>query len=231
MKASGMNFPILLILVTVLVLFWGNSLLLSQENQKKSDEKGKITVQQKTGAIAGIVTDEENASLPGVTVKATSSALMGTAATVTDEMGRFRLLSLPPGTYALTFTLPGFKTLKREGIIVQLDRTFDMRAIMKLSAVEEDITLIDVSPVIVLKEPEETKPIPKDIQKVVTELSKTDGVIMGNVANLAKSIEKLQGIVSQLTEEINEYRKSIEDLQKEYDNLSKRLKKVEDKIK
>jgi hypothetical protein len=218
-------------MVTFLILSGGNSLLLSQEHQKKSDEKGKVTTQENTGDLAGVVTDEENAPLPGVTVKAISPALMGTAATVTDEMGRFRLLNLPPGTYTVTFTLPGFRTLRKEGIIVRLDRTLDLRGTMKLSILEEDITLIDVSPVIDPRKLEETRPIPKDVQEVVTELSKTDGVIMGNVANLAISIEKLQDIVNQLTGEINEYRQSIENLQKECGNLGKRLKKIEEKIK
>ena len=48
--------------------------------------------QEMTGNLAGVVTDEENAPLPGVTVEATSPALMGKSTSVTDEMGRFRLV-------------------------------------------------------------------------------------------------------------------------------------------
>ena len=75
MKISESNFPALSIMVILLILFGGNSLLLSQEHRKKPDEREKIITQAKTGDLGGVVTDDENTPLPGVTVKATSPVL------------------------------------------------------------------------------------------------------------------------------------------------------------
>src|SRR5262245_1212492 len=68
-------------------------------------------------AIAGTVKDTSAALLPGVTVEAASPALIEKVRTaVTDGTGQFRIENLRPGQYTVTFTLPGFTTVKREGI-------------------------------------------------------------------------------------------------------------------
>src|ERR671920_2528022 len=68
-------------------------------------------------SIAGVVRDSSGAVLPGVTVEAASPALIEKVRTaVTDGNGRYRIEDLRPGTYAVTFTLPGFTTLRRDGV-------------------------------------------------------------------------------------------------------------------
>src|ERR1700733_6595817 len=65
-------------------------------------------------AIAGNVKDTSGAVLPGVTVEAKSPALIEqTRSTTTDEQGQYRIVDLRPGTYTVTFTLPGFSTVQR----------------------------------------------------------------------------------------------------------------------
>ena len=67
-----------------------------------------------TGAIAGEVKDTTGAVLPGVTVEAASPALIEKVRTVvTDAQGQYKIVDLRPGTYTITFTLPGFATVKR----------------------------------------------------------------------------------------------------------------------
>ncbi len=119
--------------------------------------------QEMTGNLAGVVTDEENAPLPGVTVEATSPVLMGKSTSVTDEMGRFRLVGLPPGTYQVKFTLPGFATFVRKGIIVVLGRTFDLVITMTQAAIEEEVTVIGESPVVDIKKSGTTMEISKEM--------------------------------------------------------------------
>src|SRR5207249_91022 len=69
------------------------------------------------GSVTGIVKDPSGAVLPGVTVEATSPVLIEKARTVvTDGAGQYRIVDLRPGTYAVTFTLAGFSSIKREGI-------------------------------------------------------------------------------------------------------------------
>jgi hypothetical protein len=119
--------------------------------------------QEQTGNLAGVVTDEENSPLPGVTVEAASPNLMGKATAVTNELGRFRLINLPPGMYEVKFTLPGFATFVRKGIIVQLGRTFDLTVTMNPAAIEEEVTVIGESPVVDIKKSGTTIEISKEM--------------------------------------------------------------------
>src|SRR5438445_5311191 len=72
---------------------------------------------QGTSGIAGVVRDSSGAVLPGVTVEAASPALIEKVRTVvSDAEGQYKILDLPGGTYAVTFSLTGFATVKREGL-------------------------------------------------------------------------------------------------------------------
>ena len=76
-----------------------------------------------SGAIAGEVKDTSGGTLPGVTVEASSSALIEKVRTVvSDAQGRYNIVDLRPGEYTVTFTLPGFSTFKREGIVLKIGR-------------------------------------------------------------------------------------------------------------
>src|SRR5213083_3568319 len=71
---------------------------------------------QNTG-IAGLVKDTTGAILPGVTVEASSPALIEKVrSVVTDNQGLYQIIDLRPGVYTVTFSLASFTTLKREGI-------------------------------------------------------------------------------------------------------------------
>ena len=75
------------------------------------------------GAITGVVKDVSGAVLPGVTVEAASPVLIEKVRSVaTDATGQYRVVDLRPGTYSVTFSLPGFRTVKRDGI--ELTGTF-----------------------------------------------------------------------------------------------------------
>src|SRR5688572_33224113 len=68
-------------------------------------------------SITGVVKDTSGAVLPGVTVEASSPAIIEKVRTaVTDGSGQYRITELRPGAYTVTFTLPGFNTVKRDGI-------------------------------------------------------------------------------------------------------------------
>ena len=67
----------------------------------------------------GVVKDTSGAVLPGVTVEAASPALIEKVrSVVSDGEGRYNIVNLLPGTYVVTFSLGGFNTLKREGIVL-----------------------------------------------------------------------------------------------------------------
>ena len=101
------------------------------------------------GGITGVVRDTSGAVLPGVTVEAASPALIEKVRTVvTDGQGRFNVTALTPGTYVVSFTLPGFATFKREGIVLSSGFTATANADMKVGGLEETVTVTGASPVV-----------------------------------------------------------------------------------
>lgn len=101
-----------------------------------------------TGTIQGRVTDASGAVLPGVTVTASSPALIGVQTQVTGENGNYRFPAVPPGVYTLTFELAGFNTVKREGVEVALGFTANVNAELAIAGLQETLTVTGESPVI-----------------------------------------------------------------------------------
>src|SRR6266702_5337035 len=105
--------------------------------------------QAETGNIIGTVRDTSGAVLPGVSVEAASPALIErTRTAVSDEGGRYRIGELRPGTYTITFALPGFRTLKREAIELTTGFTATVNADLQVGAREETITVSEQAPMV-----------------------------------------------------------------------------------
>ncbi len=103
-------------------------------------------------SISGLVQDASGAVLPGVTVEASSPALIEKSRTVvTDGAGRYSIVELRPGTYAVTFTLTGFSSVKREGIELSGAFNAEMNADLRVGTLEETITVSGASPVVDVK--------------------------------------------------------------------------------
>src|SRR5262245_25158780 len=99
--------------------------------------------------IAGIVRDSSGAVLPGVSVEASSPALIEKSRTVfTDGQGQYRAIALSPGTYSVTFTLSGFKTTIREGIVLTAEFTAAIDATMSVGELAETITVSGQTPLV-----------------------------------------------------------------------------------
>jgi hypothetical protein len=100
-------------------------------------------------SLAGVVKDASGAVLPGVTVEASSPALIEKArSVVTDAEGQYKIVDLRPGTYAITFSLTGFSTVKREGLELMGSGTTTVNADLKLGALQETITVTGETPVV-----------------------------------------------------------------------------------
>ncbi len=104
-----------------------------------------------TARITGRVVDAQGGALPGVNVEATSPRLVGKAVAVTDENGTYRLMALPSGTYEVTYSLTGFKTLVHQGVRLELSQTIALNATLEDAAVEAEVTVIGQSPLIDVK--------------------------------------------------------------------------------
>ena len=100
-------------------------------------------------SIAGLVRDASGAVLPGVTVEAASPALIEKVrAAATDGSGQYTIVDLRPGTYAVTFTLPGFSTVKHEGIVLTGNFVATVNADLRVGTVEETITVRGETPIV-----------------------------------------------------------------------------------
>ena len=100
-------------------------------------------------AIAGAVTDSTGAVLPGVTVEATSPALIEQLrSAVSDASGRYRIEDLRPGPYKVTFTVAGFSTFVREDIVLESEFTATINAQLRVGGVQETVTVSGASPVV-----------------------------------------------------------------------------------
>jgi carboxypeptidase family protein len=100
-------------------------------------------------AIAGVVRDTTGAVLPGVTVEASSPALIERSRTaVTDSSGQFRIIDLRPGVYSVTFTLQGFNTFVRDGIELTTSFTAQVNADLRVGSLQETVTVTGESPIV-----------------------------------------------------------------------------------
>jgi len=119
---------------------------------------------QVQSAIAGVVKDASGAVLPGVTVEASSPALIEKSrAVVTDAEGQYKIIDLRPGDYTVTFSLSGFSTVKREGVNLTASFTATVNADLKVGALEETITVSGAAPTVDVQNVVQQKVMTRDI--------------------------------------------------------------------
>ncbi len=108
-----------------------------------------LAAAQGTAGISGTVRDATGAVLPGVTVEAGSPALIEKVRTVvSDAAGQYKVVSLPPGVFTVTFSLTGFGSVRREGIELTTGFTATVDSELRVGAVEETVTVSGVSPIV-----------------------------------------------------------------------------------
>ncbi len=109
---------------------------------------GSAYAQLSTGEIFGKATDSSKAPVPGVTVTLEGPALQRAQIAITSSTGAYRFPQIPIGTYTVTFNLSGFKTVKREGIIIQTAFSAEINAKLEVSTVQETVTVSGAAPVV-----------------------------------------------------------------------------------
>lgn len=143
---------------------------------------------QDAASIAGAVTDTTGGVLPGVTVVASSPALIeGSRTVVTDGAGAYRIVSLRPGTYNVTFTLPGFNTVIREG--VELEGSFAATVDVELAvgSVEETVTVTGAAPIVDVQQAQQQEVFDSDVLDAIP-----TGRTVQNVAVLVPAVVSSQ---------------------------------------
>jgi hypothetical protein len=116
------------------------------------------------GAFTGVVSDGSGGVLPGVTVEASSPALIeGTRSVVTDGTGQYRIIDLRPGAYTLTFTLAGFSTVRRENLELTGSRVVTVDAQLSVGALTETVVVTGDTPAVDLQSTERQHVISDEI--------------------------------------------------------------------
>lgn len=99
-------------------------------------------------SLRGIITDDEGVAIPGVTIKVTGGDLKREINTFTDENGTYMISMLTPGKYNIRAEFPGFKTSVFENILFKKGDTKKVDLVMKLGAMEEEITITGSIPIV-----------------------------------------------------------------------------------
>jgi hypothetical protein len=114
-------------------------------------------------AIAGQVRDNTGAVLPGTTVEAASPALIeGRRGVVTDGQGRYSIVDLRPGNYSVTFTLPGFGTVVRQGIDLPSNFTATVDVTLSVGSLQETVTVTGASPLVDVQQTTRTQVLTRE---------------------------------------------------------------------
>src|SRR5262245_46372876 len=126
------------------------------------------TVARAQSTIAGVVKDSSGAVLPGVTVEVASDVLIEKTRSVnTDGAGQYKIVDLRPGVYAVTFTLAGFQTLRRDAIELPTSFTATVNADMKVGALAETVTVTGESPIVDIQSTVHTQVLSRDVLDAV----------------------------------------------------------------
>src|ERR1043165_6211024 len=123
--------------------FFGLSLLLMSFALFAGSALGQTAT---TGSIEGTVTDSQGASVPGVAVKVTSPNLISAQTATTDDSGRYKILNLPPGRYAVTIEAEkGFAKFERSDVEVNLSRTSAVEIQLQPAGAQASVTITDTA--------------------------------------------------------------------------------------
>jgi hypothetical protein len=123
-----------------------------------------VRAQGETGTIAGVVKDTTGLVLPGVTVEASSPALIEKVrSTATDGDGRYQIVNLRPGVYTVTFELSGFNKVRREGVELSAAFIATLNVDMRVGGLEETITVVGGSPIIDTKSVTQQRTVSREV--------------------------------------------------------------------
>ena len=134
--------------------------------------------------LVGVVRDASGAVLPGVTVEASSSALIEkTRSAISDGSGQYRITELPPGNYAVAFMLPGFSKVVRDGLTLSGSGAITVDVELRLGGLEETLTVTGEAPVVDVQTTRRETVLSNDVLQSLPVTRSYTG-IMSNIASL-----------------------------------------------
>jgi len=144
-----------------------------------------VSAQDFRATLFGVVTDPTGAAIPGATVRAINVATNEVKEVKTTADGTYAIPYLNPGTYNVEATAPGFRTLKREGIVVRVADKLNLALELTIGAVTEEVTVVARQEVIetgsadrgLVYDPVKTQAYPLNGRQTYMLLSLTPGVL------------------------------------------------------
>jgi hypothetical protein len=94
------------------------------------------------GAISGIILDQQGAAIPGVGVKINDSSTNTTLETITNDTGRYLFPAVPPATYSIVFTKPGFSARKVSKQTVSIGENLTINATLEVGQLSNIVEVI-----------------------------------------------------------------------------------------
>jgi hypothetical protein len=132
---------------------------------------------QSSSSIVGVVRDASGAAVPGVSVEVASPALIERQkVVVTEGDGTYRVVDLRPGKYTVTFSLPGFQTVRRENVELNTAFTATVDATLTVGGVEEQVTVTGGAPLIDTRSGTSERPLTREL---------LEGIPVGRIPNVA----------------------------------------------
>jgi hypothetical protein len=148
---------------------------------------------QQASGISGLVRDTSGAVLPGVTVEAASPALIEKVRiVVTDSEGRYTIVDLRPGTYAVTFTLAGFATVRREAVELPGGFVATVNADLQVGTLEETITVTGATPLVDVQTVQQQSSVSDELLAALPTATRT----WGTLATLVPGMNFASGLTS-----------------------------------
>ncbi len=109
---------------------------------------GRMLAQSTNGEISGLIQDSAQRSIPAAAITATNVATAVAYKATSTNAGEYTILFVPPGEYVVQAAMPGFSTLKRSGVTVQVNQTVRLDLTLQVGAVDQTITVTGTAPAI-----------------------------------------------------------------------------------
>ena len=150
-------------------------------------------------SISGLVRDQSGAVLPGVNVEASGDALIERVrATTSETTGLYRIVDLRPGVYTVTFTLAGFRPVRREGVELAGSFTAAVNAEMVVGSIEAMVTVTAATPIVDVQNPRRQTTIPADVVNALPTSKGFAGIMMlmpGVITNTGVDVQVTPAMV------------------------------------
>jgi hypothetical protein len=100
-----------------------------------------VAAQSPTGAVVGVVNDDQGRVVPDAVVRLTAEGPTGVQTQTTNEHGQLRFPALPPGLYVVDVEAPGFAPYHEERIRIGVGATLERTIVLLVAGVRESLVV------------------------------------------------------------------------------------------